>query len=70
MEYGNMTRDGGKLINGVLCTTRAQAHWEMLGHCEEQISEFSHLKQGSWVSIQLPSVISWKLFPGTFIPQY
>ena len=30
-------------IKGVLCTPRAQPHWEMLGHCEEQVSELSHL---------------------------
>lgn len=32
MEYGNMTRNGGKLKKGMSCTTRAQPHWEPLRH--------------------------------------
>lgn len=39
-----MTRTGGKVIEGVLCTDRAQPQWETFRHCEEQVSEPSHIK--------------------------
>lgn len=61
-----MTMNGGKAIEGVLCTSRAQPQWETFRHCEEQVSESSHIKQGSWLSfLHFPSVISWEPFLGT-----